>query len=84
MYKEKCSKFDDRLPFDLQGSDASKNDADALKVLKEYNYETRAWKIEIFGDSAIAAFIINCQYRKGDGEWKKVKNEQSFAQDVAL
>ena len=61
VYKEKYSKFDDWPPFDLQGSDALKNEADALKMLKEYNYETRAWKIEIFGDSAIAAFVINYQ-----------------------
>jgi len=61
VYKEKYTKFDDWSPFDLQGSEALKNEADALKVLKEYNYETRAWKIEIFGDSAIAAFIISYQ-----------------------
>ena len=32
--------------------------SEALKVLKEYDYETRSWKIQIFGDSAIATFII--------------------------
>jgi ketosteroid isomerase-like protein len=61
VLKEKYSKFDDWPPFDLQGSDALKNEADALNALKEYNYETRAWRIEIFGDSAIVAFLINYQ-----------------------
>jgi len=57
-YPEKYTKFDDWPPWDLQGSEAVKNEAEALKVLKEYSYETRAWKTEIFGDSALATFII--------------------------
>ncbi|RJS92027.1 zinc-ribbon domain-containing protein [Candidatus Bathyarchaeota archaeon] len=52
------TKFDDWPPFDLQESEALENEAKALKVLKEYEYETRNWKIQIFGDSAIATFII--------------------------
>ncbi|MCW4019679.1 MAG: zinc ribbon domain-containing protein [Candidatus Bathyarchaeota archaeon] len=58
VYKDKYTKFDDWQPFDLQGSEGLKNEAKALKVLKEYDYETRTWKIEVFEDSAIAAFII--------------------------
>jgi len=58
VYKEKYMKFDDWPPFELQGSEGLKNEAKALKVLKEYNYKTRTWKIEVFGDSAIAAFTI--------------------------
>jgi len=52
------TKFDDWPPFDLQEREALKNEAKALKVLKEYEYETGNWKIQIFGDSAIATFII--------------------------
>jgi DNA-directed RNA polymerase subunit RPC12/RpoP len=52
------TKFDDWPPFYLQESEALKNEAKALKVLKEYDYEIRSWKIQIFGDSAIATFII--------------------------
>ena len=55
MYKERYTKFDDWPPFEIQGL---KLEAKALKVLKEYNYETRTWKIEVFDDSAIAMFII--------------------------
>jgi len=61
IYKEKYTKFDDWPPFELQGSEALKNESDALKVLKEYNYETREWKIEISGDTAIAMFMIKYQ-----------------------
>ena len=58
VYKEKYTKFDDWPPFELQGPEALKNEADALKVLKEYGYETRTWTITVLGDSAIATFII--------------------------
>ncbi|MEM2111683.1 MAG: nuclear transport factor 2 family protein [Candidatus Bathyarchaeia archaeon] len=56
--KERYTKFDDWPPFSLQGSEALENEARAFKVLKEYNYETKSWKIDIYGDSAIATFII--------------------------
>ncbi|MEM2914483.1 MAG: nuclear transport factor 2 family protein [Candidatus Bathyarchaeia archaeon] len=56
--KERYTKFDDWPPFSLQGSEALENEARAFKVLKEYNYETKSWKIDICGDSAIATFII--------------------------
>ena len=58
VIRDKYSKFDDWPPFDLQGQESLKSEADALKVLKDYDYETRTWRITIFGDSAIAAFII--------------------------
>jgi len=56
--KDRYTKFDDWPPFDLQESEALENEAKALKVLREYDYETRGWKIQVFGDSAIATFII--------------------------
>jgi len=56
--KEKYTKFDDWPPFDLQGPEALRSEAQALKVLKEYSYETRSWNINVFGDYALAAFII--------------------------
>jgi len=56
--QDEYTKFDDWPPFDLQESEALENEAKALKVLKEYDYEARGWKIQIFGDSAIAMFII--------------------------
>lgn len=52
------TKFDDWPPFYLQEADALENEAKALKVLREYDYETREWKIQVFGDSAVATFII--------------------------
>ncbi len=58
VYKEKYTKFDDWPPFDLQGSEALRNEAGALKVLKEYDYETKTWNIEVFADSALATFTI--------------------------
>jgi len=56
--QDNYTKFDDWPPFGLQESEALENEARALKVLKEYDYETRGWKIQVFGDSAIATFII--------------------------
>jgi len=58
VHRERYTKFDDWPPFDLQGPEALRNEAQALKVLKEYSYETRSWKIQVFGDYALAAFII--------------------------
>jgi ketosteroid isomerase-like protein len=59
--KERYTKFDDWPPFSLQSSEALENEAKAFKVLKEYTYETRSWKIDIYGDFAIATFIIRYQ-----------------------
>ena len=56
---EKYSRFDDwGPPFDLWGPEYLKNEANALKTIQGFNYETGAWKIDIFGDSAVAAFVI--------------------------
>ncbi|KYH42850.1 MAG: hypothetical protein AYL33_000100 [Candidatus Bathyarchaeota archaeon B63] len=52
------TKFDDWPPFYLQESEALENEAKALRVLKEYDYEIRGWKIQVFGDFAVAAFMI--------------------------
>jgi ketosteroid isomerase-like protein len=57
--KEKYTKFDDWPPFERQGSDALNLEAEALKVLKEYNYEIGDWRIDIFNNSALASFTIN-------------------------
>jgi ketosteroid isomerase-like protein len=57
--KESYTKFDDWPPFERQGSDALNREAEALKVLMEYNYDISDWKIDIFNDAAIASFIIN-------------------------
>jgi hypothetical protein len=58
VVQDKYSKFDDWPPFELQEADGLANEAKALKSLKEYDYETRAWKITVFDDSAIVTFII--------------------------
>lgn len=66
VYKEKYMKFDDWPPFNLQHAEGLENEAKAFKVLEEYNYETRTWKIEVFEDSAIAAFIIRYRGKMRD------------------
>jgi len=66
VYAEKYTKFDDWPPFGLQDSNALRSESDALKVLKEYTYETRGWRVEIFGDTALAAFIIRYKGRIRD------------------
>jgi ketosteroid isomerase-like protein len=78
VYKEKYTKFDDWPPFDLQGSEGLKNEAKALKVLKEYDYETRGWKIEVFGDSALAAFIVRYRGKIRDLSFKVQSRVTAF------
>lgn len=56
--KENYSKFDDWPPFERQGLDGLKREAEALKVLKEYIYEISDLKIDLLGDAALASFII--------------------------
>ncbi|MEM3623278.1 MAG: nuclear transport factor 2 family protein [Candidatus Bathyarchaeia archaeon] len=57
--KDRYTKFDDWPPFERQGLDALNREAEALKVLKEYDYETSGWKIEVVNNVAVASFIIN-------------------------
>lgn len=52
------TKFDDWPPFELQDFHALDREADALRVLKEYDYTTKDWKINVFGETAIASFVI--------------------------
>ena len=66
VYKEKYSKFDDWPPYELQESEALASEAKALKVLKEYDYETRSWKTTVFGDAAVATFIIRYRGKMRD------------------
>jgi len=58
MDGESYTKFDDWPPFERQDSKALNREAEALKVLKEYDYEITDWNIDIFGDAALASFII--------------------------
>lgn len=58
VLRDKYSKFDDWPPFELQEADGLSNEAKALKSLKEYDYETRSWKITVFDDSAVVTFIV--------------------------
>lgn len=57
--EENYAKFDDWPPFNRQELDALKREADALRLLKKYNYEISEWKINLFDDAAVASFIIN-------------------------
>lgn len=57
--RERYTKFDDWPPFKRQNLRALDREAEALRVLKEYDYEITDWKINIFGDAALASFMIN-------------------------
>jgi len=56
---ESYTKFDDWPPFGRQDSTALNREAEAFKVLKEYDYEITDWKIDIFDNAALASFIIH-------------------------
>lgn len=68
--KERYTKFDDWPPFERQGPEALNREAEAFKVLKEYNYETSDWRIDIFEDAAVASFIISYQGTIRDRSFK--------------
>lgn len=63
---ERYSKFDDWPPFERQDSSALDREAEALEVLKEYDYEATDWKVNVFGDAALASFTINYRGRIRD------------------
>ncbi|MEM2718986.1 MAG: nuclear transport factor 2 family protein [Candidatus Bathyarchaeia archaeon] len=56
--KENYTKFDDWPPFERQGLDGLRREAEALKVLREYRYEINDLRIDLFGDAALASFTI--------------------------
>jgi len=56
--KDRYTKFDDWPPFARRGLDALSVEAEALKVLKEYRYDTTDWRIDVFGNTALATFTI--------------------------
>jgi len=57
--REKYTKFDDWPPFKRQSLHTLDRETEALRVLKEYDYEITDWKIDIFGDTSLVSFIIN-------------------------
>jgi len=73
------SKYDDWPPFQLQeGSKVLKNEADALKVLKDYNYETSDWKVQIYENSALAYFTIHYQGKIRDMDFNITSRVTAF------
>jgi len=67
---ERYTKFDDWPPFERQGIEAVDREADALKVLKDYGYEISDWRIDLYGDAALASFIIFYHGRIRDLDFK--------------
>lgn len=64
IYKDGYTKFDDWPPFERQGIDGLEREAEALKVLKEYNYEISDWRVDLLDDNvALASFIIKYRGR---------------------
>jgi len=57
--EEHYTKFDDWPPFERQGLEALKREAEAFQVLAEYDYQSSDWRIDLFEDSASASFTIN-------------------------
>jgi len=57
--KERYTKFDDWPPFERQGPEALNREDEAFEVLKEYDYETSGWRIDVFENASVASFIIN-------------------------
>ena len=64
--EERYTKFDDWPPFERQGLSGLDREGKGLRVLEEYDYETSDWQIDVFGDSALASFIVNYRGRIRD------------------
>jgi hypothetical protein len=58
---KKYTKFDDWPPFERQNINALKREAEAFKILKNYDYEVTNWAVNIFGDTSLVSFTINYQ-----------------------
>lgn len=64
IHKDGYTKFDDWPPFERQGMDGLRREAEALKVLKEYSYEISDWRADLLDDNvALASFIIRYRGR---------------------
>jgi ketosteroid isomerase-like protein len=62
LVDDSYSKFDDWPPFGRQdGAKALENEFSAFKVLSNYSYEMKDFKVNVIGDSAIATFTIHYQ-----------------------
>jgi ketosteroid isomerase-like protein len=62
LVDDSYSKFDDWPPFGRQdGAKALENEFSAFKVLSNYSYEMKDFKVDVIGDSAIATFTIHYQ-----------------------
>jgi ketosteroid isomerase-like protein len=62
IFDERYNKFDDWPPFMRQeAEEALKNEFGAFKVLSNYSYELKDFKVNAFGDIAIAAFHLHYQ-----------------------
>jgi len=60
LFSQRYSKFDDWPPYERQDSSkALENEFGAFKVLSNYSYELKDFRADIFGDTAIATFIIH-------------------------
>ena len=55
---ERHTKFDDWPPYTRLGVNALNLEAEALRALKEYDYEITEWRFDVFDDTAIASFAI--------------------------
>jgi len=75
---ERYTKFDDWPPFERQDSSALDREAEAFKVLKEYDYEATDWKVNVFGDAALASFIINYRGKIRDLKFNIYSRVTSF------
>jgi len=64
--RERYTKFDDWPPFTRQGPEALDREAEALEVLKEYEYKTSDWRVDLFDDAAVATFTVNYRGRIRD------------------
>jgi ketosteroid isomerase-like protein len=59
---ESYSKFDDWAPYRRQdGAEALENEFSAFKVLSNYTYELKDFKVNVFGDLAVATFTMHYQ-----------------------
>jgi len=69
LYGPKFTKFDDgEQPNRMDAESSKKGERDLFTAVSSFSYTLDDLKVDVFGDAAIATFIINVAFKMGDNE----------------
>ena len=67
LYGPKFTKFDDFEPLDRQEADEARAGEDAITEVENFTYKVDDLRIDVFGPTAIATFVLNYGF-EAEGE----------------